>query len=135
MNISSHLNFTLDDPSTYYHQTFVTRPPNFEIRQKSIQCRKKNYLASKNSFLNMKLIVFLPFGVRNIGYSFQCCTKCLKGLIIFFYEPGGPFFTIFYINIEKIFKIDLANWEIGIFTCNNHQKKGFLMLYHIVLTA
>ena len=51
MNISSHLNLTLDDPATYYHQKFVTRPPNFEYREKSMQCRKKNYLASKNSFL------------------------------------------------------------------------------------
>ena len=91
MNISSHLNLTLDDPATYYHQKFVTRPPNFEYREKSTQCRKKNYLASKNSFLIMKLIAFLPFGVRNIGYSFQGCTKCLKGVIIFFTGPGVDF--------------------------------------------
>ena len=71
MNISSHLNLTLDDPATYFHQKFVTRPPNFEYREKSMQCRKKNYLASKNIFLIMILIVLLPYDVRNTGYSFQ----------------------------------------------------------------
>ena len=58
MNISSHLNLTLDDPATYYHQKFVTRPPNFEYREKSMQCRKKIISHLKIVVCNYPFITF-----------------------------------------------------------------------------